>query len=409
LIEMAKEFIGELQALFFDTFIGWLRNTVIVRAVEKLVSMFNPVGAIVQAVITIYNMVQFFIERAKQIAALVNAVFDSIAEIAGGNLKKAVAAVEDSLVKALPVAIGFLANLVGIGGIAAKIKEIIQKIRKPIDRAVGKVVGFIADKAKLLIGKISGTDKPKEEAPKNEAEHDEQVNAGLAALDSEQKKEDQDHNGALTTEEAEEAAQKVKSLYPVFKSIAPFEKGDKWVFRYVASPAKEYVGLKVEGSEKSKEKPEKDKQEQKIIKETGKTGVREVQAAKSLLPGEGKVGTYRDLVKAGSRGDNLTPHHIPSAEYMEKNYGISKNDGVSLNMEHPSPGVGGRHRMTRSYGNSSDLTESPRDALARDIMDVQRIYENDGLYTPGIRRALKEVIEMNERLFPKIFKKPWEE
>jgi len=38
LMDMAKEFLGELQALFFDAFIGWLRNTVIVRAVEKLIS-----------------------------------------------------------------------------------------------------------------------------------------------------------------------------------------------------------------------------------------------------------------------------------------------------------------------------------------------------------------------------------
>jgi hypothetical protein len=159
LLDMAKEFLGELPALFFDAFIGWLRNTIIVRAVEKLISMFNPVGAIVQAVMTIYNMVQFFIERAKQIAALVNAVFSSIGEIAAGNLKKAVAAVEDSLVKALPVAISFLANLVGIGGITAKIKEIIQKIRKPIDEAVGKAVGFIAGKAKKFIAKISGSEK----------------------------------------------------------------------------------------------------------------------------------------------------------------------------------------------------------------------------------------------------------
>ena len=95
LLEMAQEFLGELQALFFDTFIGWLRNTVIGKAVQKLISMFNPGGAIIQAVITIYNMIQFFIERAKEIASLVNAVFDSIAEIAAGNLKKAVAAVED--------------------------------------------------------------------------------------------------------------------------------------------------------------------------------------------------------------------------------------------------------------------------------------------------------------------------
>ena len=60
-MDMAQEFLGELQALFFDAalarFIGWLRDTIIVKAVQKLISMFNPVDAIIQAIITIYNMV----------------------------------------------------------------------------------------------------------------------------------------------------------------------------------------------------------------------------------------------------------------------------------------------------------------------------------------------------------------
>ncbi|WP_370543792.1 hypothetical protein [Geobacillus sp. 47C-IIb] len=35
---------------------------------------------------------------------------------------------------------------------------------------------------------------------------------------------------------------------------------------------------------------------------------------KGLLPGEGKVGTYKQLIKQGKAFDNLTPHHMPSAE-----------------------------------------------------------------------------------------------
>ncbi|MEQ8754443.1 MAG: hypothetical protein RID09_13130 [Coleofasciculus sp. G1-WW12-02] len=35
-----------------------------------------------------------------------------------------------------------------------------------------------------------------------------------------------------------------------------------------------------------------------------------------LLPGEGAVGRYADLLKTGRRGDNLTPHHIPSNAFM---------------------------------------------------------------------------------------------
>jgi len=136
----------------------------------------------------------------------------------------------------------------------------------------------------------------------------------------------------------------------------------------------------------------------KIRKGSRKAG----KASKQLLPSEGKVGTYKDLVKSGSRGDNLTPHHMPSAEYM-KSKGVAKNDGVSMNMEQPSPGVGGRHRETRSYGSGSDLTEAPRDALARDIMDARKIYQKDGLYTPEIRQSLQDAIKMNKKLYPNLF------
>jgi uncharacterized protein YifN (PemK superfamily) len=150
LLDMAKDFLGELKTMFFDSLIEWVKNTIIVKAVQKLISMFNPVGAIIQAIITIYNTIQFFIERAKQIATFVSAVFNSIAEIAAGSLGKAITAVVNALAKGLPVAISFLANLIGLGGIAKKIQEIIKKIRKPIDKVIGKVVGFVVDKAKKI-------------------------------------------------------------------------------------------------------------------------------------------------------------------------------------------------------------------------------------------------------------------
>jgi hypothetical protein len=72
--------------------------------------------------------------------------------------------------------------------------------------------------------------------------------------------------------------------------------------------------------------------------------------SKTLLPGEGKVGTYEELIDAGSRGDNITPHHMPSVKYMKTNAGVHKNDGVSMNMEHPHPSTGGRHCQTATYG-----------------------------------------------------------
>ncbi len=124
-----------------------------------------------------------------------------------------------------------------------------------------------------------------------------------------------------------------------------------------------------------------------------------------LLANEGKVGTYDDLIAAGSKGDNITPHHIPSANRMALE-SVSKGDGIAINMEQPFPGVGGRHRATFTYGSQADIGMSARDALAAGIWDARQIYRSDGLYTPQIRHSLQELIQMNKTTYPAIFGKP---
>lgn len=127
------------------------------------------------------------------------------------------------------------------------------------------------------------------------------------------------------------------------------------------------------------------------------------------MPGEGKIGTYKQLIKQGKAFDHLTPHHMPSAEKIKK-VGIKRNDGVSMNMEQPHPGTGGRHRRTYTYGLSGErlndyLNLSYRDALAHDIWDARRIYMEDGLYTSEIRKSLRDVIQLNKELYPELFRK----
>ncbi|WP_207638272.1 hypothetical protein [Pseudobutyrivibrio sp. MD2005] len=131
---------------------------------------------------------------------------------------------------------------------------------------------------------------------------------------------------------------------------------------------------------------------------------------KRLLPGEGDIGTYNDLIKSGKRGDNLTPHHMPSAEYMSKK-GVAKKDGLCMNMEMPVPGSGGRHRLTDTYGgNMTDAKKafyydlSPRDALAYDLKNLCIIYQNDGLYDK-IRPQLLEYIKTSKSLYQDLFEK----
>ncbi len=236
-IAAAWQKVLEFATGLIDTVIGgiidWATKTIVGAAITKIVTMFNPVGAIIQGIITIYNTVKFFIERAKQIAAVAEAVFDSIKNIATGNIGGAIEYIEKTMARFLPVVIGFLASFIGLGGIGGEIKKIIQKIQAVIDNAINKVVNFVVDKAKALIGKVTGK---KDEKGTGDPEHDAKVNAGLVAI----KQEDEQLEKADKTEraDAENVAAKVKKDYPVFKSITVVEGKDTWDYDYVASPGK---------------------------------------------------------------------------------------------------------------------------------------------------------------------------
>jgi hypothetical protein len=125
-----------------------------------------------------------------------------------------------------------------------------------------------------------------------------------------------------------------------------------------------------------------------------------------LLPGEGEVGTYKDLLKEAKPGDNVTPDHIPYAAFMSK-FGKKNIDGICMKIKHYHPGEGGRHRHTRSYGNTqnAESTLSPRSELATDIWDRKKIYQEDGLYDFTIRESLQNVIKQNKETLPDVFEK----
>ena len=157
--EKIKEDLGNLKEMVIDAIQDWLITTVIQQAVTKVVSMFNPAGAIVQAVIAIYNVVMFVIEKAQQIMALVEAVVNSVYAIATGAIGGAISWIEKSLASAIPVVIGFLARLLGLGGISKKIQEFIRKVQSKVDAAIDKVIAKVIAKVVGVVKKLFGKAK----------------------------------------------------------------------------------------------------------------------------------------------------------------------------------------------------------------------------------------------------------
>lgn len=151
--EQIKTDVGNLKDTIMNGIRDWLVTQIIEAAITKLLSMFNPVGAIVQAVLAIYNLVMFFIERIDQIIQLVNTIINSLGVIVAGKIQAAADKVEQAMGQMVPLIIAFLARLLGIGGVAGRVMKIIRRVQRKVDRAIDKLLKKIVTKIKGMLKK----------------------------------------------------------------------------------------------------------------------------------------------------------------------------------------------------------------------------------------------------------------
>ncbi|MFJ9823880.1 hypothetical protein ACIRSU_05830 [Streptomyces sp. NPDC101160] len=155
--------VGDLKSTILSKLTEYLIPTVIVAGITWILSLLNPASAFVRAVKGIIDIVSFVVNQGAQIAAFVNSVLDAVIEIANGGAAGVPKMVETALAGSIPVLIGFLASLLGIGNLANKVKSVFQWVAKPVNRAIDKLVDFIVRKGKALWQKLKskfGKDKP---------------------------------------------------------------------------------------------------------------------------------------------------------------------------------------------------------------------------------------------------------
>lgn len=157
------EGISNLKDMVMEGIMGFVKDRIVQAAITKLLTSLNPAGAFIQAIIAIYNTIMFFIERLKQIAQVAAAFIDSIAAIANGVIAAAANKVENTMGGLLTLVISFLARLVGLGKVSDAVKNIIDKVRAPVDKALDRVIDWIIEMAKkagkALMGAIRGKDE----------------------------------------------------------------------------------------------------------------------------------------------------------------------------------------------------------------------------------------------------------
>ncbi|NIF06633.1 hypothetical protein F3J23_14380 [Chryseobacterium sp. Tr-659] len=163
-----KDQFADLKATVMDAIMDIIQTQVIQAGIKWVMGLLTPVGAFIKAAMAIIDVVKFFIQRAAQIMELVKAFTDSIKAIASGNVGAVAKSIENALGRAVPVMIGFLASLLGIGGLADKVVGVIRKIRQRIENAIVKFWNFVKGKAKGLLVKIGVGDKKDKKEKKGE-------------------------------------------------------------------------------------------------------------------------------------------------------------------------------------------------------------------------------------------------
>lgn len=277
--EFIKGMIGDLKAMVIDQIQSMIAQEVIQAGIQWLIGLLGgPAGAFVKAAQAIIRIVMWFVDNGSQLLELVNSVIDSITAIASGNVSGAAQFIENSLAKAVPMVISFLADLLGLGGVAKKVQDIITKIRAPIDKAIQWVVGKAVAMGKKLFKKL-GFGKKKGEKGKDESEADKNdpaVKAGLTALHTEEQGLAGD--GGVSYEDAVKIAKDTKQQHSIFKSIVVIDGGGKWNYDYT-------IRRMVEEGQKSKKDEEGHIEYGSVDGKGRRSGVRAVITKKMLGTG----------------------------------------------------------------------------------------------------------------------------
>jgi hypothetical protein len=221
-----QERVSNLWNTLLESVQNWVTEQIINRMVAKLLSMLDPTGvmALINSAIAFFRAIQSFIERLREMLEVVNSFVGGIAEIARGSIAKAANLLEDSMGRAVPVMIGFLANQVGLRGLGARIGEMMGKVQKMVDQGLTWLVNKAVAMGKRVLDRVMGRGGEK-------ARGDSTVNA-ITELKKEGTQKLMDGN--ITSLEANQIKSTVNNKHSDVIEITKIrDGGETWNFEYI--------------------------------------------------------------------------------------------------------------------------------------------------------------------------------
>jgi hypothetical protein len=150
--EMIQEKLTDLKEIVWEAIKSYIKTKVVEAAIIFLLSMLNPVGAFVKLCMAIYDFLMMLVRFKDRIMELLDSILNAVMAVASGAIDSAANAIEKAFAKSIPVIIGFLAALLHLNDIAAKVRDIITRIRARVDKAIDFVINKGVGLVKGVVG-----------------------------------------------------------------------------------------------------------------------------------------------------------------------------------------------------------------------------------------------------------------
>lgn len=156
IFEMIKEKLDP-QAIvdqIVDMAVDFMISAIIKAATARIILLFNPVGAILQALEAIYRVLKWIFQNAARIFSLIETVVNGIADIIAGSIGGFANAVEKALAKLIAPVIAFIADYLGFGDLPSKIAETIKGFQDMILPLIEQALIWLIEKGKALLAAV---------------------------------------------------------------------------------------------------------------------------------------------------------------------------------------------------------------------------------------------------------------
>jgi Domain of unknown function (DUF4157) len=147
--------------------VDYMVTAIAKQVAVRIALLFNPAGAILQAIEAIYRVLKWVFENAARIFTLVETIVNGLADIIAGNVGSFAKAVERGLEMLIAPVLGFIADYFSLGDLPQKVAKQIKSFREWILGKIEAGFDWLIAKGKALLAAlgIGGKDKEKKADP----------------------------------------------------------------------------------------------------------------------------------------------------------------------------------------------------------------------------------------------------